>query len=1140
MNDIIKVFLSKKKNSISSKKKDKKIKLFKNEIFLEHFTDIKIRIMLLYYIIMNYFFITASTFNKFSLCDSNITLRINKTGNVKIFGTLSGCTTYTPYPNEIYINGNLQNEIKSEYNFTESMNNITLNWYENVNSTACMFYDCPDIIDLDFSNFDTSLLTNTGKMFHGCSSITSLDLSNFDTSKVQWVIYMFHSCSKLEYINLKIAKLNTDKVSNIFDFTLGKLVLYSEDIRWENLLNNNNRFINCYKNMNIINKYRFPVNFNDINKCQICGSDYYLIFNDSNNSNENINCYKSPEKYYLDNDNLYKPCYLTCKTCDMNGNDSFHNCEECNDDYIYGLNIYPNNINCYNNCTYYHYYDKTTNKPFCINDNLCPMDYSKLILDKNECIYECNKDLIYKYEYNNTCYNECPENTKNNTFICEEIPTESTQLDNSKSTILDGDNSISISNEVQNNLDFEFNSLSYINSYDKTEYTKGESNNNSINDVVTKKIISTSSYSQIILECSNNNNKNQISSYCNFNNITNNTDIYDIIAENIFQIYNNKSQVIQGENNIIFHITDSKNELETLINGEVNGNISILDLGECENKLREENNIIGNKPLIYLKQETLNNKTSEKNILYEVFDPYTNKKLNLSICKENNINLYVPVEFSPKMNKISKQMKEMGYNIFNIEDSFYQDICATYKSENGTDMLLEDRIDYIYNNADTQCQQNCQFSNYILNTKYINCTCSIEKKLEKKSDRFSAKKIYESFFEVLKYSNFDILKCHKLVFTINAFTKNIGSIIILAQFLIYVACLIIHIIKINSFLENKLKILSKQKIESALLNNEKNNNNLIIYNHKISMKESNKKLKKENYNSPPKKSDYRGSNIINVTNNIKNNKKRQKLRLINKSKNNSLNEKSEKSKFQFEEIKDLITVNNSIKLDAFELNELKYEKAIKYDKRSFLRIYLDLLKREHIIIFTFINCNDYNLLNIKLVRFIFYFSTDMAMNAIFFSDDSMHKIFLNYGKYDFIQQIPQIIYSTIVSQLLEVFLCFLTMTDKYFYLIKNLTKVDDSIKIKKIFRCINMKLTFFFIFTFIFLSFYWYIIASFCAVYQNTQYIFIKDSLSSFFIGLLYPFVLYLIPSGLRICTIKNPKKNLRCIYKLSDIIPFF
>ena len=53
--------------------------------------------------------------------------------------------------------------------------------------------------------------------------------------------------------------------------------------------------------------------------------------------------------------------------------------------------------------------------------------------------------------------------------------------------------------------------------------------------------------------------------------------------------------------------------------------------------------------------------------------------------------LYVPVEFSPKMNKISKQMKEMGYNIFNIEDSFYQDICTSYTSLSGTDMILSDR-----------------------------------------------------------------------------------------------------------------------------------------------------------------------------------------------------------------------------------------------------------------------------------------------------------------------------------------------------------------------------------------------------------------------------------------------------------------
>ena len=60
------------------------------------------------------------------------------------------------------------------------------------------------------------------------------------------------------------------------------------------------------------------------------------------------------------------------------------------------------------------------------------------------------------------------------------------------------------------------------------------------------------------------------------------------------------------------------------------------------------------------------------------------------------------------------------------------------------------------------------------------------------------------------------------------------------------------------------------------------------------------------------------------------------------------------------------------------------------------------------------------------------------MNVFFFSYDSMHKIFLNYGKYNFIQQIPQIVYTTIISNLLETFLCYLSLTDKYIYQIKNL------------------------------------------------------------------------------------------------------
>ena len=178
---------------------------------------------------------------------------------------------------------------------------------------------------------------------------------------------------------------------------------------------------------------------------------------------------------------------------------------------------------------------------------------------------------------------------------------------------------------------------------------------------------------------------------------------------------------------------------------------------------------------------------------------------------------------------------------------------------------------------------------------------------------------------------------------------------------------------------------------------------------------------------------------------------------------------------------------------------------------------------------------------IKLVRFIFLISTDMTMNVFFFSDESMHKLYIDYGKYDFIQQIPQILYSNIVSKLIEIILCYLSLTDKSFYQIKNKILKNSSIEIPIIYKCINIKLIIFFIFTFIFLIFYWYTISAFCAVYKNTQIAFIKDCILSFILSILIPFAIYLVPSALKVCALKN--KNCKCsifIYKLSEIIPIF
>jgi hypothetical protein len=150
----------------------------------------------------------------------------------------------------------------------------------------------------------------------------------------------------------------------------------------------------------------------------------------------------------------------------------------------------------------------------------------------------------------------------------------------------------------------------------------------------------------------------------------------------------------------------------------------------------------------------------------------------------------------------------------------------------------------------------------------------------------------------------------------------------------------------------------------------------------------------------------------------------------------------------------------------------------------------------------------------------------MAMNVIFFTDENMHKVYVNYGKWDFIQNLQQSVYSLIISQIIQVFICYLTLTDKSVYQIKKnlFEKKNRNDEIFKILKCIRIKLCIYYVYTFIFFLLYWYLITSFCAVYNNTQKIFMKDSLTSFLGGIIYPFPLYIFPALLRILSLK-PKK---------------
>jgi hypothetical protein len=108
----------------------------------------------------------------------------------------------------------------------------------------------------------------------------------------------------------------------------------------------------------------------------------------------------------------------------------------------------------------------------------------------------------------------------------------------------------------------------------------------------------------------------------------------------------------------------------------------MIDLSECEQLLRTENNIHDDVNLIFLKFEKLTKEASEKNVQFEVYNPNNKSQLDLSICYSTPVNLYMPVTLNEKTQSLYNNLKESGYDLFNENDSFYQEICTPYKSEN--------------------------------------------------------------------------------------------------------------------------------------------------------------------------------------------------------------------------------------------------------------------------------------------------------------------------------------------------------------------------------------------------------------------------------------------------------------------------
>ena len=958
-------------------------------------------------------------------------------------------------------------DMSSMFSMSSGLISLDLsNFYTpSVSTTSLMFYQCTSLQSLNLCNFITTSVTDMSDMFEECSSLTSLDLSSFNTASVRDMGSMFKGCSLL--INLDLSNFSTNSVTsmgNIFSrcSSLNFLNLFDFDISGNDIFSTlPENLLICMQNYDDLPETHNLKQKNSINDCS------NTVFQD-----------RGTKGYYLDN-NIYKPCYSTCKRCITNGDDIHHNCLECISNYIFIDDIgYENN--CFKQCQYQYYFDEL-NKYNCISKELSTETKDEMITNFDNIIIDKDPSLTY--------------------FIIGE------------------------------------------------DYS-----------IIIKPIDTHIAYSTVDI---------------NFEECT------KILSENYLSY---EFRMVQ-------------------INIKDTNKIGLID-----------------------------------NVLYKIYNQYGDN-IELSPCDNIKVDIEYKINDDNSLLNVDKieYFKNMGVDIFNLKDSFFNDICYPYSDKDtNSDMILIDRVSDIYQNYSI-CEKGCEYDSFNIDKMSSKCKCEIKKEVSNENNKVNLKTYFvSSFLE----SNFGVIKCYNLVLQFKGKLQNIGFLIIgpiiIFHIPIYFFYLVNKIDKIVNYINNEMdrkgyKIIQNKQNKNLIKN--KGTSSLRIETTKELLSLDNKDMKKrrkkrkkrflkkfqksvKKKENPPKKkkiklTDNEQKKTINkkdnniskkakskkinkkdINNNIdlslRNSRKKKKIfknkKNIKKNQfiseiqsneiflnqNNNCN-KAIKNKKKLRQIneKNKITTNEIInkntneypliKIHAknegdhtpfesnFLLNNYNYEEAVCHDKRNFCRIFFIYLISKNELLNLFYFNPPLELKPLRICVFIFHFSCDLALNALFYLSDNISDNYHYIGQYKLlhmlINNINISLVSIVVTYILLSFLQALTQSsnkiEKLFIEQDNLLKSNKKYKVNQftilkirndifiIMKCLKIKIMFFFIFELLIMLFFFYYIVSFCHVYEKTQISWLLDNLSSYVMSLIIAFIVSFIGTILYKISIKHKYKKL-------------
>ena len=1084
-----------------------------------------------------------------------------------------------------------------------------------VKLSMSMFEGCTQLQSIILSNFITTQITNMNSMFKGCTNLEFLDIQNSNDVTALSISTMFDNVNNLKYINIYnvasdgvLATALSNELNNIDNLIVCQKneIINNDKAIYECCTYNSDKSKCEFSNYMII-KYKEEAEYS--NRFQISSRTgiRFIEYGNKNyrkdekliiNANTEIKIYflfdmTSLESYFdsSTDSNVVKIISVDLSnfnsTLITNLNNMFKGCSSItNINFSNFITSKVNNMaNIFSECSSLRSINMSSfntinvenmNSMFsgCISlESLNLSNFNVIKVKDMAKIFEGCRALksidlsnfeTTNAENMNSMFSQCTalESLNLSNFDTSAVKSMDYMFYNCSSLrILDIAN-FNLLQSTINQIFFGLTNLSYINIYNIKDNNKivsstlnTDTNKEKIFYVCQQEFLITNIKS---LDCCN---YYENEAHCDFN-ISDNR----AITKEIMNAYNNilitleekDYKIIKTENMVLQFST----YYEQITN--ISEMVSSIDLGECEDKLREQEGLNETENLLMIKLDIKNKTTNAIIVQYEIFNPRNYSKVSLDVCKNIIIKKKVPVILEQEKLSLIDHLKQYGYNPFDITDDFYNDVCSLYTAQNGADMVLSSRKTRIYDTVKDFyiCEEGCEFDKFDTYMSKAECYCNIqtnETVTDVSKISFDKSEFVNNFYSTLYNSNFRVLKCIKLLFSSKGMKSNYGSYIMTFLLVSFIVFVIIHIkigqtriiniinniMKSKGISENyndikdKKEEMEKEIKEKILQNNMDKPETNDDLNIDIKIEDLQAPVKKRNLRNlnkfkkkdePIKKKDkiiYNTTDEIDNKVNEKDDKTENKNEKIIKNNNNDKNENSANEQFRT--------------LTDVEKNELDYEDAIVYDKRSLWQYYVSQLTRGHLIIFTFITKDDYNLRQIKILLFIISFALYFTINAFFFSDDRMEQIYEDNAICTFLFQLPQILYSSIISSIIDIILQKLTISEDKILEMKKEKDMDKFIqKSNKIKNSLKLKLIIFLALSSILILFFWYFISCFCAVYGNTQHILIEDTFISFGTSMLYPFGLKIIPVIFRIPALRAPKKDKKYLYKISLLLNKF